>query len=536
MSAWLDPLTLPLLLAAPLLGALFVWMMPSSDRVTLRHVGFGAMLLNIAVALRAGHLLLTQSSDLVPLVAEQVLFFRWPLQLELTQLPWLVAMQIVFPISLRAGASRIAERMQSYVAFMLLAQACINGALLSAHPISAWALMALSTFPVGYVLGAFGGNRKRSSALTFVVLHGVFDAGSLLALAYMLAQVDSPAQLAAYARSLDDTTAVLLFVPLAASGLARALIAPLSSSSRAVCDQAPVSVAGIVFGALPLMGLSFVVDHAVFLLPQAVLVVHPVVLGAAGASIVLGGFGALVDRDLRRYALGVCRFGFAVCAVGALSLHPDAMALSASASSLLAVCVVAYLVVIDSIERRYVTRDGTELVGMAEQLPGLWRLQLVTTLALLGLPVVGAGVFWLDLLPLLGHSVLPQTTGLPANLSMLVPLLTCFAFVLVTSGATRHIRRTSTFPLRATAALPSGLTPGQAMRLWLPLAGALVLHLLLWQHGARVASQWRVQLSTAQEQAHDTAAVRKWRKHMPMAPAEATASSSPTDGNAGGTS
>ena len=68
------------------------------------------------------------------------------------------------------------------------------------------------------------------------------------------------------------------------------------------------------------------------------------------------------------------------------------------------------------------------------------------------------------------------------------------------------------------AAMPSGLTTGQALRLWLPLAGALVLHLLLWQHGARVSSLWRVQLATAQAQSKDSAAVRTWRAKMPLQP------------------
>ncbi|MCP4504365.1 MAG: hypothetical protein GY822_30995 [Deltaproteobacteria bacterium] len=512
MSGLIDPFLLPLLLATPLLGALFVWVMPSTDRLTLRHMGHFASIFSLILAFRAGQLLLSDASK-DALVSTHVAFFEWPLLITLETLPWLLSSSIVFAISLRAGAARVSHRMKSYIALMLLTQACVNGALLAQSPVAIWALMSLSTFPIAFILGVFGKSRRGESALSFIVVHGSFDALSLVALTWLMAQ-SGEKSLVETALSLDGNASLLVFGGLSLSALSRLLITPFSSWSRGLCDNAPISVLILVFCITPLLGASFWMRFSQ-LLPQAILSLFSFLAFFAAFASLLGGAGSLIDKEMRRYSLGVVRVFCSLSFLGFLSLDGEALWFSQAALCISSVAVCGLLVVLDSIDRRYVTLDSVELVGMRTQLPGLWRLLFASMASTLALPFVGAGLFVFRLVPLLGAGTVSSAAGLPKNAALFLTPIVLLSLLLLLVASSRHLRRTGSFPIGTTLATPSELNRGQALRLWIPLFACVFLGLVLLEAEHRVSPKWSLQMSEFKKKVVVTPRTQIWSEPAP---------------------
>jgi formate hydrogenlyase subunit 3/multisubunit Na+/H+ antiporter MnhD subunit len=154
--------------------------------------------------------------------------------------------------------------------------------------------------------------------------------------------------------------------------------------------------------------------------------------------------------------------------VGICTFNPDAIAASLLFLATAGVANAFLLFCIDALERRYLTRDSLELFGVADELPGLWRLLLLALVAVAGAPAFAGGSL---LLPLLGGAVAAPAYAAAGMLeNVVLGVLAAFAVGLLclSAGAAVALRRMASPHFRGEARARSSFSASQSARLWVP--------------------------------------------------------------------
>lgn len=516
MIGWLDAYLLPLLVGLPALGAFFVAVMPPSDRITLRHAGMGASLLTGLVALYATWRLAARGG------AEPIV---WPselapggvaLALDGADLPVLLVIAFLLPMSLRAGAPRIVERTQGYVVLMLVAEALAIAAVLAKSSLLALAFVDATSIPLLLLLGVFGGAIRGTASLRVGMLWFVVDAGALASVTWLASE--TPAGLLAgvddlrrVGVALPSTTAALALVPIVAAGFMRLAVAPLSVWLPQFLEEAPVSAAALVPVVVMPVGALALYRHGLLALPSGALLLLGPATALAVVTALLGGLLCLVERDLRRLIAFAGMFHGGLAAVGLFALDKGSVASALVFVSAMGTASAFALFIADALERRYLVRDSSELIGVSQQLPALWRLALLAFVALVGVPLLAGGTLLLDLLSGMSAASSFVAAGLPPNAALWGVAGVGVAWVLLAAGAMGTLKRLSSSPVRQAVRAPSPLTLGQAARLWVPallvVAAGLLAPLLL----SRVEVSVRAELDkSADALAREVPAEHRW--------------------------
>jgi NADH-quinone oxidoreductase subunit M len=478
---WIDAYLIPLLIAVPALGGFFLAIMPSSDRIALRHAGMGASIALGLVALRAAWRVVVEGLDVVFRVTPPGM--TEPLELQVTGVaaPTLVTIAFLFPMALRAGAPRIVDRTQGYVVLMLTAELLSILALLVADPIWRVAFLSFATIPVLFLTALFGGAQRGTVTMRVAMAMITVDTLALTALTY--------ANVAGRGAELAPETQAWLLLPVLAAGGMRLGLIPLTAPFLSCLRQAPVAGAALVVGVwMPMGGFVIVCSGWSFLTAGAALLA-PWVAGVALASAILGALMAASDRDLRRVvgAFAIAHGG--VATLGLIAGDAEALAAALIYLPVTGVSLAFLLFTVDALERRYLSRDLTELVGVSHHLPALWRVLVAALGACLGVPLLGAG----SLIVPLGEGALRGFSAQNADLAWFLFLGVAVVLTALVAGAIVILRHVSAAPVVGDELPPSRLTAGQAARLWFPgvlllVAAALALpaHTRLAPH----AAQW----------------------------------------------
>lgn len=476
MSAWMDGYLIPLLLGVPVLGMCFIAVMPGTDRIALRHAGLGAAVVTGFVALRAAFLALDAGAS--SLDGPLALSTSWGglvpggirLGLDAARAPLLLGLVIFAPMTLRAGAPRIVERTKGYVLLNLLFLTLSIGALLSQHVLVTLALLDASMLPLLLLLGLFGGPLKGSTALRVGLSWLVVDAVAFAALTWLVARAPGgdASTLGHAAAGISFDERLFVFVAVALAAALRMALLPACAWFVAFFRDAPLSAAALaVIGVMPLGGY-LLYDVGVALVPEAAVAALPVSLVVAAATCVLGGCLAAVERDLRLVAAGAGIVYGGVAFAGLSSLEPSAVAASLLFLGFGGASIALLLFCADALERRYVTRDTTELFGVLDELPGLWRLTVLALAIVAGFPVLGGGTLLLPLLAGLFQSAALESAGLPRNIVVGVGLAIGLGFVLLAVAVVVVVRRISSPHFRPEARARVSFSAWQSLRLWLP--------------------------------------------------------------------
>jgi formate hydrogenlyase subunit 3/multisubunit Na+/H+ antiporter MnhD subunit len=351
-----------LAIGIPLGGAGFVLALPAADRLTLRGVGVVTGLL----ALGAGVALTAAGGVTVVLPGTRV-----ELAWAGAAVPAALALLGVTPLALRAGAPRVERGVTAYVVATLLAEAVTLLGLLATDVRVAVAVAVVAAVPVFALVALFGGPLRGSVT---------YRAAGLWILVDMTA-------VAALALGPPHGNALLVLAALG-PGLVRLGAGPWGLWALPVLEQAPVTAACLVAGAVGPTGLVLL-QRAVAVVGADIDVVRSgltIVLAIAGA---IGAALVVTERDLRRlvgHMLGVLG---AFAAVGVLGGRMGA--------SLALVVVAGFagsfaLIVVEALERRLETRRIPELAGVLAGAPLLGVLLPLSLATLAGWPVLGVGV------------------------------------------------------------------------------------------------------------------------------------------------
>lgn len=488
MSHWLYAYLLPAWVAIPLLGALFIGVMPHTDRTTLRHAGLG---ISVLTGLAGFVVVWLQSKGL------GVAPHRWVWgdgggglvwQVNRADLPLLLGIGVLVPVCLRGGAPRIAERTQGYVALVLITEALSLAAVLAKTVVWQLLFLDLTALPLLLLIAIFGGPLRGSATMRIAVVWLLADFLAIGAATWLAATTShnlfaTMAELRQAAEAVSGDDALLAFAALSCAGWVRLAVVPFASWLVPLFDEAPVSAASLaVATTFPLGALTL--HRACELLPDGAMGGMWFGLAATTLSALLAGAVALVERDLRRLIAAAVSFHGAVGALGLLFADLEAAPAVMVYLPAMAAGSVWALFVVEAIERRYYTRDSVDLLGLSRDIPGLWRLFAAAFISTVGIPTLAGGSLWIPLLTSVSNSAKGLQSGVPPNAIFWCVALVCVGWTGIATGTVIVLKRLASPSPRQASRTPIPFTVPQALRLWLPA---------LWVFAVGVSSPWWAQ-------------------------------------------
>lgn len=472
MMALLDTWGLALVPALLMGGALFVLVMPSADRLALRHVG-------MAVSIGAGLVGLRMAWGAADAPVDLDLG-GVHLGLDALSAPALVILCLALPVALRAGAPRIFERTQFYVVTMLFCGGLGAAALLCVAPAVKLGVATLAAVPLFALVSLFGGPQRGSTTMKTAVLWLLVDAAAMAATVLLASRAAvgvaaaHAEDLAAGAVGLGGDASAWVFLALAAPGLVRLAAGPFSVWLADFLEQAPVSAAIVATSCAAPLGLELLARVALPIAPVGAVALFPICLLVGLAALAVSAILSIAERELRRLLAQLLHLAGAAAALAVLTFGGGAVAaavglvVATAASAMLALCTI------ESIERRYETRDCVELLGLAYQTPLLAALLAAGLFGLTGVPLVGAGTaLWL-LAGELARGPGLAAAALPPSWGLILQVAVVSAAALGSIGVATGLRRLLLPAARRTRRDLESLTLGQAARLLVPAAVALL--------------------------------------------------------------
>jgi proton-translocating NADH-quinone oxidoreductase chain M len=252
-----------------------------------------------------------------------------------------------------------------------------------------WELVLI---PMFFLIGYWGGPRRRYAALKFFVythVASIVMLVSLLAVAfYSGASSFDFGSLYGPARTLGAATQVFLFLGLFFGFGVKFPIVPFHTWLPDAHVEAPTGGSVLLAGLLLKLGGYGLIRWAVELLPTGLADVAPLLYAVAFASIIWGSVIALAQRDLKRMVAysSINHMGIVLLAIAVGS----SLGITAAVLLMFAHGVVSGLLfmVSGSVHHTFGTRDVSGIGGITPRTPALSTMVMVGSLASLGLPAL----------------------------------------------------------------------------------------------------------------------------------------------------
>lgn len=358
------------------------------------------------------------------------------------------------------------DRIRHYLALVLVLEAFMVAVFAARDLFLFYVLFEAMLIPVYFMIGAFGGLRRRYAAVKFLLFSLV---GGLIMLAGVIAlYLQGPRGTEGFlvenlvGLDLPVTTERLLFLALFVAFAIKAPMWPVHTWLPDAAEQAPAGTSVLLVGVLDKVGTFGMLTLCLPLFPEASRWAAPVIIVLAVVSVLYGALLAIGQEDLMRLIAytSVSHFGFIVLGIFAFtevstqgsSLYMVNHGLSTGGLFLLAGFLVA--------------RRGTARIsafgGLQKVVPVLAGTFLVVGLSALSLP--GLSTFVSEFLVLVGTFEANRPAAIVATLGVVLAAL----YVLLT------YQRVFTGPVKADASVVPDLS---AREKWVvgPLIAAMLV-------------------------------------------------------------
>ncbi|WP_188037491.1 NADH-quinone oxidoreductase subunit M [Actinotalea sp. JY-7885] len=441
------------LIVVPLLGAAVVWLLPSGARKHARPVALAVSLVVLVLAVlatlqfdvaRAGEHQLTEQAPWIPtfgvsyavgvdgvglaLVLLSVVLVPLVLLAAWREHPDAVAARVAQGTDAQADAPSAVEggnRIRNYVALILVLEAFMVAVFAARDLFLFYVLFEAMLIPVYFMIGAFGGLRRRYAAVKFLLFS---LAGGLIMLVGVIAlYLQGPGGEQGFlidnlvGLDLPVTTERLLFLSLFLAFAVKAPMWPVHTWLPDAAEQAPAGTSVLLVGVLDKVGTFGMLTLCLPLFPDASRWAAPVIIVLAVVSVLYGALLAIGQEDLMRLIAytSVSHFGFIVLGIFAFnevstqgaSLYMVNHGLSTGALFLLAGFLVA----------RRGTARLSAFGGLQKVTPVLAGTFLVAGLSALSLP--GLSTFVSEFLVLVGSFQANRPATIVATLGVILAAL-----------------------------------------------------------------------------------------------------------------
>jgi NADH-quinone oxidoreductase subunit M len=302
---------------------------------------------------------------------------------------WLVLLTTFLgPIGVLISWRAIETRTREFYFLFLLQQTAMVGVFVSLDLFLYYGFWELSLVPMAMLIAIFGPNRGRAAALKFFLYTFVPSGLLLVAILWLYAKTNTFDFV-----QLQSLLANGTFAPQALGWASLAFLVafavkvpvfPLHGWLVDVIQEAPTAMAMVVAGKL---GLYSIFRFNLGLFPAQSRAIAPLMIVLAVVGLLYGALVALAQTDMKRLIafsilgnLSFCTLGifcFAIAGLNGAVFQTINEGLTGG----------ALLVLVSLLYERYGTYDMTLYGGLAAKLPMLATLFVITSLALIGLPL-----------------------------------------------------------------------------------------------------------------------------------------------------
>jgi NADH-quinone oxidoreductase subunit M len=419
---------LPLLLALPVLGAIFVMCTPKGESSLHRGLGIAMSAITFLVSLLVFKFF-NPKSDTFQLVFDVEwipgLGAHFKTGIDGISIFLVILTTFLMPLTLIGTRKQVEKHSREFIASMLMLEAGMLGAFVALDLFLFYVSWELMLIPMYLLIGIWGGQRRLYASIKFVIYTMV---GSLLMLvAIFYVYVVGAGVLGTYTTDLEKLLTVAFTYKaqvwcFAAFALAFAIKVPLFPLHTWLPDahvEAPTAGSVILAGVLLKFGIYGFLRFAMPMFPHGAAVWAPLLAILSVIGIIYGAFVAFAQDDVKKLVAysSVSHLGF--CMIGVLSL--TAMGTSGSIYAMLSHGLTTgglFLGIGVLYERRH-TRRLAEYGGIWKQMPIFSGLFLIIVMGSAGLPALSG--FIGEFLTIFGTFIAGDT--LPAGYSIPSPRL-----------------------------------------------------------------------------------------------------------------
>jgi NADH-quinone oxidoreductase subunit M len=419
---------LPLLLALPILGAIFVMCTPKTESSLHRGLGITFSTITFLVSLLCFKFY-NAKLDSFQLVfdAEWIpgLGAHFKTGVDGISVLLVILTTFLMPITLLGTRSSVEKHSREFMACMLVLEAGMLGAFVSLDLFLFYVSWEVMLIPMYLLIGIWGGQRRLYASIKFVIYTMVGSLLMLVAIFYVYVQAGSV--LGTYTTDLERILTVAFPYKaqvwcFGAFALAFAIKVPLFPLHTWLPDahvEAPTAGSVILAGVLLKFGIYGFLRYAMPLFPHGAAVWAPALMILSVIGIIYGAFVAFAQEDVKKLVAysSVSHLGF--CMIGVLSL--TAMGTSGSIYAMLSHGLTTgglFLGIGVLYERRH-TRRLAEYGGIWKQMPIFAGLFLIVVMGSAGLPALSGFVG--EFLTIFGTFISGDT--MPAGYSIPMPRL-----------------------------------------------------------------------------------------------------------------
>jgi NADH-quinone oxidoreductase subunit M len=416
---------IPLVLAVPLLGAIFVMCTPRTEVPLHRGIGLVFTLATFLISLlmignfdpKADGFQLRLDVEWIP-----VLGAHFKTGVDGMSIFLVILTTFLMPLTLLGTGKAIDRNVREFIAAMLVLETGMVGAFVALDLFLFYVSWEVMLIPMYLLIGIWGGQRRLYASIKFVIYTMI---GSLLMLvAILYVYVKAGAVLGSYTTDLEKLLTVSLPYGaqtwcFAAFALAFAIKIPLFPLHTWLPDahvEAPTAGSVILAGVLLKFGIYGFLRYAMPLFPHGAVVWAPAIAVLAVIGIIYGAFVAFAQDDVKKLVAysSVSHLGFCALGVVALTVYGISGSIYAMLSHGLTTGGL-FLGIGVLYERRH-TRRLAEYGGIWKQMPVFAGLFLIVTMGSAGLPALSGfvGEFLTILGTFIAGDTLPQGYSIPS--------------------------------------------------------------------------------------------------------------------------
>jgi len=305
---------------------------------------------------------------------------------------WLVVLTgFLGPLAVLASWKAIENRTKEFYFLLLLQWTAMIGVFVSLDLFLYYGFWELSLVPMAIAIAMFGRDRGPQAALKFFIYTFLPSALFLVAILWLYGKTGSfdyvVLRQALASGSLGATPNELWWVALAflVAFAVKVPVFPLHGWLGDVISEAPTGMAMVVAGKL---GLYSILRFNLGLFPAQSKQFAPWMIALAVIGLLYGALVALVQKDLKRLAAYATMSGLSFCTLGIFSFA--IAGIDGSVYQILSheISGSALLVLLGILYERFGTYDIASYGGLAAKMPRYATLFVITTLSLIGLPIL----------------------------------------------------------------------------------------------------------------------------------------------------
>ncbi|MFM8989290.1 MAG: NuoM family protein [Alphaproteobacteria bacterium] len=393
----------------PLLGALVVLLMPTRSETVLRWTAIVASLVPFLLSLRmlqlfdpsVGTLQLTEVASWMPSLGVD-----YALGVDGFSLWLILVTTLLLPIILVAGWHDIEKRLKEFLFFMLLLEWGMLGALCATDLFLFFTFWELMLFPMVFVIGIWGGPRRRYAAVKFLIYTMAGSALMMVAMVYVvLRQAAATGKLSfdiasLYGTPLTYSEQLACFAAFAVAFMIKVPMVPFHTWLPDAHTEAPTGGSVDLAGVLLKLGAYGFLRFALPMFPAAAQDAFPWIMLLAVVGIVYVAMVAFPQPDMKRLVAysSVSHMGFVMLGLYAF----NSIGVTGSVLQMVnhGLSTGALFILVGYVYHRRHTRQIAEYGGLWGLVPIFSALFLVVTLSSISLP--GTNGFVGEFLILLG--------------------------------------------------------------------------------------------------------------------------------------